>query len=193
MLLHGYQESGERMFQKLESSIPPDLEVIAPNGPFPLPEPLKEGGYRVGFSWYFYDDTKDEYYIDPGISVVYLRNLLHELGLASRPLRAIGFSQGGYLAPFLARTDLNLRHVIGIGCRFLEDELPRMQSVRLDAVHGGKDERVNVDEARRSHETLVSRGVQGEFRVFPEAGHRITPEMLAAVWQMSSAAALGRS
>jgi predicted esterase len=191
LLLHGYQESGERIFRRLESSIPPDLDVVAPNGPFPLPERVEEG-YRVGFSWYFYDDLKDEYFIDPEVAVVYLRNLIHDLGLARCPIRAIGFSQGGYLAPFLAGTDLHLKHVIGIGCRFLEDELPRMQGVRLDQIHGGRDDRVPIADAQRSHGILVSRGVSGEFRTFPEAGHRITPEMLAAVWQMSSVAALGR-
>jgi len=193
LLLHGFNESGEKIFQRLESSIPPDLEVIAPNGPYPMPERLEGGGYRMGFSWYFYDDSKDEYFIDPEVSVIYLRNLIHHLGLAGRPLRVIGFSQGGYLAPFLAKTDLQLKHVIGIGCRFLEDELPRIQGVRLDAIHGAKDERISLADAQRSHDKLRERGVSGEFRVFAEAGHRITPEMLAAVWQMSNAAALGRN
>jgi predicted esterase len=193
LLLHGYGESGERIYRKLEPSIAPELEVIAPNGPFPLPERLPEGGYRLGFGWYFYDATKDEYFIDPELAAVYLRNLVQDLGLAGLPLRVIGFSQGGYLAPFLAGTDLRLRHVIGIGCRFLDDELPRLQNVRLDAVHGGDDDRVPVDQSRRSHATLVARGVAGEFRELTGVGHRITPEVVAAVLALAQATPLERA
>ena len=122
LLLHGYSESGGGIFKKLEPLLPEKALVIAPNGPFPIPQRTPEG-YRMGYSWYFYNPATDEYVFDMDTGIRFLRGLLEQLKLPNLPVRLIGFSQGGYLAPFVARALPQAKQVIGIGCEFLADEL----------------------------------------------------------------------
>jgi predicted esterase len=169
--LHGYQQSGDRIFRKLEPSISSDCTVLAPNGLFPLPE-LKDRKVSVGFSWYFYNHLTDEYFIDMRAAETALAAMIEKLGLASRKLVIIGFSQGGYLGPVLARK-VNASQVIGIGARYLVDEIEGSFSYRADGIHGGKDEVVDPILSQKAHEAMLARGAKGTFTILPETGHRI--------------------
>src|SRR4051794_31786006 len=100
ILLHGFQQSGKHMADKLAGCFSEQVSILAPNAPFPLPERKPDGSYRVGFSWYFYNAPMDEYYIDMSVALEYLQGLVLKLGLEKLPKRIVGFSQGGYLAPF---------------------------------------------------------------------------------------------
>jgi predicted esterase len=93
----------------------------------------------------------------------------------------IGYSQGGYLAPKVASALGNVRQVIGVACRFHEDEVEGVPSFRLDAVHGEKDESVDFEPSRESHRALVARGARGEYFSDPASGHRMTPAMIELV------------
>jgi hypothetical protein len=62
LLLHGYALTARSIHDKLVGILPADSAVLAPNGPYPVPEKV-EVGYRVGFSWYFSDPFTDEYLI----------------------------------------------------------------------------------------------------------------------------------
>jgi predicted esterase len=190
LLLHGYAESGRKIFKLLEPQIGSDAVVLAPNGPFPMPRRIPNG-YAVGFSWYFYDDSRDEYFIDMELGLTYLRGVVTGLGLDHLPLTVIGFSQGGYLAPFLGQSLTQTRHVIGIGCEFLAEELKAGIPFRIDAMHGGKDDVVSASRAQSSHTKLLGRvaaqvSIKGEFRLFPETGHEISQEIQASVKSLTS-------
>jgi predicted esterase len=185
ILLHGYEQSGEKMMEKLKGIIPPDAAILAPNGPFPLPR-RTESGYRLGFSWYFWNPITDEYFIDMEIGVSFIRELVTELGLSHLPVTLIGFSQGGYLSPFIAEVLPQVDHVIGLGCEFLTDEIQLPLKCRMDSVHGALDEVVSADGARKAHEALLKSGVTGEFRLLSETGHRIDSSMQAAVAELLS-------
>ena len=78
LLLHGYLQTGQYIFDKLESHLPAGAAVVTPCGPYPIPEKKEDGSYKVGFPWYFYDTATDEYYID--INTVRLFSPCHERG-----------------------------------------------------------------------------------------------------------------
>lgn len=184
LLLHGYQQSARSLYAKLEPRLPQDAAVLAPNGPYPMPE-RRDGGYRVGYSWYFYDNTRDEYFIDMEVGLQFVDHLIQKLGLADLPTTLIGFSQGGYLAPFAASRLKRSEQVIGIASRFLEEELPLQLPFRLDAVHGAEDDVVPIQESRSSHRFFLDAGTRGEFVSIPGAGHRATPEIIDAALELT--------
>jgi predicted esterase len=172
LLLHGYSQTGAKIFGKLEPFCPRDAAVLAVNGPFLTPV-RTESGYSAGYSWYFYNPITDEYAVDMQTGVEYLAALLAQLGLDSLPIRVVGFSQGGYLAPFLARRCSKIAQVIGIGCEFLSDEIDFDVRFRMDAIHGGRDEVVSAASAGTGFRRMQERGVKGEWHCLPETGHRI--------------------
>jgi predicted esterase len=178
LLLHGYTESGQKIFDRLEKYLPDSAAVLAPCGLFPIPQRI--GGdtqkveYEMGYSWYFYNFHTDQYVIDMEPAIQYLVGLVHELKLMHLPLRIIGFSQGGYLAPFVGLSLSETIQVIGISCRFLEDELPRIPLFRLDAIHGEQDTVIECGPAQESHRRLIQKGAHGKFISLPNVAHRLT-------------------
>jgi predicted esterase len=180
LLLHGYGLTARSIFDKLSGVLPADAAVLAPNGPYPVPE-KQEVGYRIGYSWYFYDPFADEYLIDHANSIRFLTQGIGKLGFGGLPVRVIGFSQGGYLAPLVALQLPKARQVIGVAARFLDDEIEGVPSFRYDNVHGGKDEVVNPAGSRKYHGKLIARGGRGEFLEDAESGHRLSPGIVALV------------
>jgi predicted esterase len=129
----------------------------------------------AGYSWYFYNPETDEYLLDMQSSLEFLAGLLKHLGFATTPTTVIGFSQGGYLAPFLAQRSSAIDHVIGMGCEFLDEELAIQgipKHVRMDALHGARDDRCSPEKARSAQARLRAVGVPGEFVLLPETGHQ---------------------
>jgi predicted esterase len=182
VLLHGYTQSYHAIFPKLDPVLPRDCAVVALNAPFPIPQKLEDGsGYRAGYSWYFYDDKKDEYLIDMSIGIAFVAAALRELGLADLPKTLIGFSQGGYLAPFAAPALGSVDQVIAVGARYVDEELREVPGFRLDAVHGELDSVVGMAASRESWERLRDRGARGEYRVVSGEGHRMSKGVIEAV------------
>jgi predicted esterase len=188
LLLHGFAESGERLFQKLDAALTDDIRehalVMAPNALFPMPH-KSESGYRVTFSWYFYEPGAAEYYIDMKPAVEFLKEGIRAQGAWTLPKRIIGFSQGGFLAPILASELLEVRQLIGLGCEYLVDEipgrLPDSVPYRVDAVHGSADDQVNPVQARQSHQRLMDAGIKGSFCLLEGTTHRVDDRMRQAV------------
>jgi predicted esterase len=176
LLLHGYMESGKRIFEKLVSSFPKEIAVIAPNGPFLIPI-KKSDGYKAGFSWYFHDPASNDYFINMETAVSYLSGGIEKLGFKSHPKRIIGFSQGGYLALILGSELDHTRQVIGIACEYLFEELVKPVLFRVDAIHGDLDSVVSLEGAKTSHVNLKKLGVKGDFHTIPNLDHRISNEV----------------
>src|SRR6185437_10372783 len=89
------------------------------------------------------------------------------------PLRIVGFSQGGYLAPFLAERVPQARQVIGIHSTYLYEELGSTLSFRTDNIVGERDPIVEPEISRRSHAEVVRRSKGGEFICLPGIGHEL--------------------
>jgi predicted esterase len=176
LFLHGYEQKGQTLIQKLAKACPPDAKLIAPNGPFPIPR-RTETGFKVGYSWYFYDPFQDEYLVDMKTSIQALTSVVDALRLAETPKRIIGFSQGGYLAPFVALALKNVKQVVGISCGYPIDELPSSVNFRWDGIHGKKDEIVDPEGSKRDHFRLEQLGIAGTYTLLENVGHELNDEV----------------
>ncbi len=174
LLLHGFAQTGEVILKSLLPALPSNAIILAPNGPFPMPY-RKDGGWRATFAWYFYDPATDFYLVEMQTAVESLQQAIQQLGFDSYPKRWIGFSQGGYLAPFAAQAIEGSHHIIGIGCEYLADELSPEASnrLRIDGIHGARDETIPLADAQSSHQKLLSIGFHGKLKILSEASHQI--------------------
>ena len=185
LLLHGYAQSGAQFYEKLKPALPKDDLVLVPNGPFPIPR-KKDRGYEMGFSWYFYDPFTKKYFIKQDIACEFLKALFSELKLNHLPLTVIGFSQGGYLAPFLVEHLPGLKHVIGINCEFIDavEGLKGLDKLRIDSINGVQDDIIKEKEARLHFERVRLKTASGEFYLLEDTGHKINEQSLNTLRQI---------
>jgi len=174
LLLHGYGERAKTIFRKLKSELPEDCKIICPNGPFPMPKKTNEG-FKMSFAWYFFDPITEKFFIDYDLPATLLQNFMREKGCDKLPLTIIGYSQGGYLAPFVGQKLPNTTHVVGINCRFRYDMLGTQINFKLDAIHGLSDDMVDPFKARESFNVLKNRGIRGKFYEIEGEGHALSP------------------
>lgn len=182
LLLHGFAESGARILRKLEPALPKEALIIAPNATFPMAHRNEDKGYVLTYSWYFYDPQSQEYIVDMRVALEHVRRGIAALGYSSLPKRIIGFSQGGYLAPFIAKELGNVTQVIGIACEFLHEELGGQFGWRLDHVHGAEDNTVEAKGASSSYDEFRKKfGLNGEQRLLATSGHKIDANIADAI------------
>jgi predicted esterase len=175
LLLHGYAQKASFIYRKIINFLPIDAEVHAPTAPFPLlsNHPLQERPKNrqlvAGYAWYFYDAVMDYFYIPYKIPVQILNNYLKINNPCRLPIVVIGYSQGGYLLPFLSLENELINHIIGINCSYRVDLINRDLEVKADAINGEQDEMVDPYLAGKRQQQLF-----GEFILLPEQGHRLT-------------------
>ena len=174
LLLHGYGERSKTIYKKLKSELPADQRIICPNGPFPMPKKTDDG-FKMSYAWYYFDPITEQFFIDYDLPATLLQNFMISNGFDKLPLTIIGYSQGGYLAPFVGQKLKNTKQVVGINCRFRYDMLGPTLNYKLDAIHGQKDELVDPVKAQESFNVLRNRGIKGEFYMVEEEGHPISP------------------
>jgi predicted esterase len=177
VLLHGYGESGPTLFRRIKGQFSTEATILAPNGPLMIPHPT-EGELTLKYAWYFFDPKNPRYLTDPKYSLFYLLELLEDLELIDRDIHIIGYSQGGYMAPYLGRHLKNCLQVLGINCRFknpfIGDEMPFL----INAIHGKEDEVVDFEESRKTFHDLKNKyGVEGEFYGVEKEGHLLSLEI----------------
>ena len=92
----------KKKFQKIYSS---DNQLYI-NGIFPLAPEIKGEipEIKLRFAWYFFNPLTKTYFIDPSVPEKTITNLIHHLNLQDYKITFLGYSQGGYLAPFIAKT-----------------------------------------------------------------------------------------
>jgi predicted esterase len=182
ILLHGYKQSAEMIYNKVKSALPTDVSILVANGLYPLPE-RKDDHYEIGFAWHLYDDLKDEYLFDQKPAVSMMKSLIANLGFGKTPKILVGYSQGGYFAPFLAQELENVDRVVGVSCHFLVDEI-KPPTYKIDALHGENDEVVKTKDATKAHEQLIKNGAKGMLQIVPGEGHKLTPNLVSYLEKM---------
>ena len=178
LLLHGFGQRAKRLYRQWGQLFNPNDCLVIPNAPFPMPKKKTDSKtgkdyYQIPRAWYFYNNLKDEFLIDYEFPSELLARFIQDIGLVDNPLCIIGYSQGGYLAPFVATKLTQTKHVIGINCRYREDLLPAKLRFRLDAFHAQKDTQVDYKKSFTSFELLKSRSLAGEFYTWPEKDHEL--------------------
>ncbi len=176
--LHGYGQSAEDLYKLIESALPKKSTLLLPNGPYPLPGKARTIE-SLGFAWYFYDAKSSEYYVPYKIPANLVKDLVAHLNLSQRKKIIIGYSQGGYLAPFLAQELNDVEKVICLNSSFRPDLMDDLKhDFLVHAINGEDDDMVNPLEAKNKHAKLQKYNCHGEFTLLKDTNHRINEEML---------------
>lgn len=170
LILHGFYENAPIIKEKLLPLIPKDSNILIPNGCFPLPK-KRTSGWELFFSWYFFDEATQSFYVEYDFPAGVLEGLVKQLKLDKLPLTVIGYSQGGYLSPFVAERLENCDQVIGLGCSYKHDLLNSSTHYIVNGIHGAKDDKVDPVNAQKCFEKLDKLGIKGEFTLLPDVGH----------------------
>ncbi len=176
VVLHGFAENAEIIYEKLKQVLPKTKQIIIPNGIFPLPKKAQDT-YNLRFAWYFYDPQKDYYFIDYDIPANIINNLLAQLKINSK-VTFVGFSQGGYLAPFCGIVYENTEQVITLNASLRLEKFESFPYFPIYCLNGDGDNLVDPYLAKERFEKLTSKGMQGAFELITETNHEINDRML---------------
>jgi predicted esterase len=180
LLLHGLGERGKRIYRKFVNTLPEDAIILAPNGIYPISS-VRNGETRYTYAWYFYDRASSSYLINQETPVAWLKEMLSTLDLSHLPLTIIGFSQGGYLAPFVGQALPQTKHVIGIGCEFRTPLLQEKFDFKLSAIHGMDDKIILPEWAKKEVNILKEKGVDCSFYPVEQAAHEINSQVVSTI------------
>ena len=174
--LHGFQDHATSMVRRLGwLDQPPPFEVLAINGPFPVPV-WKIDNFVEAYSWYFRDTNRNIMLVSPTHTAEKVGGLIQSLLPSNHPVALVGFSQGGFFAPFLAKHIMaQTRAIIGIGCGYPMEAYQHIQGIEVHAIHGEKDERIPIQMSKDAFNQLASAGVNGQYHTFPDLMHRVDP------------------
>jgi predicted esterase len=190
LLVHGYGQTAKDFLEQVQEFFG-ERSLCAVQAPFPIP--IKTGETTlIGYSWYAYDLQTETFQIPMSTAVDFLIQTLTQLDLIKKVRRVVGFSQGGYIAPYFGLKLPGVKQVIGVNSRF-KDEDPELMKLRfrLDAINGTEDKLVEAKKAQASHAKFLAAGVTGEFRLLPKTGHKITEPVGKALRELLSASTKG--
>lgn len=180
LLLHGFSQRGEKLLKKLSPILPANAAVVSPNAPFPAPFKI-DNGYLEAYAWYFYLSKENRFVIPPGPAVKALKNLVTKLGYQNLPITIIGFSQGGYLAPVVAK-QMKVDEIISVSADYLARYYSKDDKFKLHAIHGAKDEVSPIEVSRKNLEDLKrDLGIDADFYELPNTRHEVDDEAVKII------------
>jgi predicted esterase len=177
--LHGYADHGgsftRRLFPEGYPQALAETSALIPNGPFPVPVKT-EDGWREAYAWYFFDDSRQKMVISPETAINGILSLVAEFGYEHVPKALVGFSQGGYLAPYLAQRLNNVVTVVGIGTGYRTDFFGPLgkrdsKAPSVHAIHGVGDTVFPLETAKAAHQKVIELGFQGNFHSVENGTH----------------------
>lgn len=176
ILLHGYQDHALSMTRRmgwLGADLP--FSILAVNAPFPVPI-WKPEGFVEAYSWYFRDTTRDLMIVNPAESAKKVAAIAELTGVDKGPIILFGFSQGGVLAPFVAKLLPSTMAILAVGSGYPAEPYAELnKSIRVFGIHADQDDRWPLMQSMSTHSQLISNGFEGEFHVIPGLGHRVDP------------------
>jgi len=177
ILLHGHDQTADFMVKQIAPLVSPNQHLLIPTAPFPVPQTRPPG--KFGHTWYFYDFRDRSYYWNQTLAINLVKHWLNHFEqrcLESKksgfgPIRIIGYSQGGYLAPFLGLKLLQVQEVITLNAQFRVDLLPAKLPFKCIAINGEKDEIVDAFGSQMTHQKLIEEGNSGKFILVKNSNH----------------------
>jgi predicted esterase len=183
--LHGYQDHALSMLRRIGWwSEEPPFQVLAINGPFPVPLWTKHG-FIEAYSWYFRDTQAHIMLVQPWTTAQTLGGFLNEIGLENTPKVLFGFSQGGYMASYMAAKFKNVRGIIGYGTGYNAEAYAQLPPLTVHAIHGDADERIPIENARRDFQNILQYGHTGAFHEIPALTHKVETSVEPLVRQLA--------
>ncbi|MGK0367136.1 MAG: putative esterase [Thermoproteota archaeon] len=171
LLLHGFRQTNSWIYKSLESSIPDEYTILSINAPFLIPR-RNPNLMTKSYAWYFFNDQKTEYLItmDKGVSII--KQMLEIYTSPSDCIIPIGFSQGGYIAPFYALEDDRVPFLIQISARLRSKICDNKMNFKVYALHGEKDHIISLERSQQCFNEF-SKINEGEFHVLQDMDHEI--------------------
>ena len=184
VFFHGYGQHFGFMKKKFQSLFQ-DTQLLFINGIYPLAPDLSVDikKIKLRFAWYFFNPLTNQYFISPDTPALVIKNLLFSLKLESKKLLFLGFSQGGYLAPFVAKSFAKST-VISINSNIRYDLLPAKNDFKFFSINGSLDKVVNPQNAKNSTDVFSQQGNEAIHRAVPTSGHEIDSELINACRQV---------
>ncbi|NBX93421.1 MAG: hypothetical protein EB078_04425 [Proteobacteria bacterium] len=173
LVLHGFTDRAQSVKKRLLGDEPvPHFHVLIPNGLFPCPS-KKNSEFKEAYAWYFRDPQSGKQMISPEFAAEALMNLIAQVGLDHLDWTILGFSQGGFFAPFLLKAGLNCNTIIGVGAAYRAEAYEGVSLVKVYGIHGAQDEIVPYAQAKSSFEMITRLGYGAKFFTLPDLGHSL--------------------
>ena len=161
------------MKKNFSSLIPSNWGKLFINGIYPLHKyDLKSQIIKKRYAWYFFNPYENKYIISPEIPADIVCELIKKLGLDTKETIVFGYSQGGYLAPFIGHR-LKSRSVLSIGANYRYDLMPNKAPFQLIAINGEKDQVVDIENSFKSFNVFINSKNHGQYIRLPHSGHLI--------------------
>lgn len=172
ILLHGFQDTAESFDRRVFRDDVPAFHALTPNAPFPAPIRNKDD-WRAGFSWFFADRSKGLILLHPSVGVEAVVQIVERRGFADHRKILVGFSQGGYVAPFVAKRLKNVVKIIGVGSGYRVADYEGVAVDDVDAIHGDLDEIVEIERSKHGFNELRPKLRAGEYFTLPGLKHGV--------------------
>ena len=184
VLLHGMGNDALFMEEKIGKKIREyrkDDITLSLDAPFPIKHPKKN---QYGKAWYFYNSETSEYLITQDYPTSLIICLLKELKLDQSNITFIGYSQGGYLAPFVAQELSSCKRIITIAACIRHEYLNKALNFKIDCIHGEYDTIVDYKNAKESHTQSLKKSLGGDFHTIKNEHHRLTLPLIKKLLQI---------
>jgi predicted esterase len=175
IFFHGFADSAEALLKRAYPNVSEIYEILAINGPFPVPQKKAEE-WKPAFAWYFFDVKHEKAFISPTGAVNGVQSLLKKLNLENRKKFLVGFSQGAFFVSHLLHVLSEVQHVVCIGAACRAEDYPALLNFNVDAIHGKEDLVITIERAQQSFNQLKSKNPKGEFIKFEGLGHSMNDE-----------------
>jgi predicted esterase len=182
LCMHGYQDHALSMLKRIgwwEGDKPKALpfQILAVNAPFPVPLWTKSG-FVEAYAWYFRDTDRGFTIVSPQQTAERVYQLIQEIGVAQKPMMIFGFSQGAYLAPFVARHIQNLKGLISLGSGYPQEPYTHLNpTTKVFGIHGDQDQTIPLKASQEAHAQLIKTGFRGEFFTIKGLEHKVDPQV----------------
>lgn len=181
--LHGMGQSPSTMQVMLAPLLDLPCGFLFPRAPWPY-EIRKPDRMLIGHAWYMFDGDQAALRASMNLAAAHLLGLLDDVAAPGpRKTVLLGFSQGGYLAGYVAPTHPD--HFAAAACiggrikhEFLGDSPTGAHAMPLLQLHGGRDPAVKAEAARDAVNKTRALGFSNvSYHEDPLAGHEITEPM----------------
>ena len=185
ILLHGFAQSSEEIQKELQSSISTEYDLLIPNGPFPIPK-IRADKVEERFAWYFFNRHTNTYRINYDFPATLLSRLVDALGYKGTEKIIIGYSQGGYLSPFVANELQNVTIVYALACTLKWQYLPGKLDYPVVQIHGREDLMVDYKNSKEHFEALNKVSPDSKYISLDGVGHRLEESFKAKLLELIS-------
>ena len=130
---------------------------------------------------------KINFLIDYDIPCQFLAHFLKQINIHNRPITIIGYSQGGYLCPFLSEKNILIKHILGINCSYREDKLNQIYQridLKLDLINSDQDHIIDYPLSKKRYQKIKQRlpsSCSGKHILLKNQSHKITSQTIVEI------------